>query len=60
MSGFIEYINLKTIKYFRYIGVVYDKNHELKAHYIKTNINEEFDVIFFIRKTNALDNCEIR
>ena len=51
---------LNTIKYFRYIGVVYKKESEIDSHYIKTNINKEFDVIFFFRKTKALDNCNIR
>tara|TARA_X000000368_G_scaffold417539_1_gene414223 strand:+ start:1413 stop:2525 length:1113 start_codon:yes stop_codon:yes gene_type:complete len=51
--------NLNTIKYFRYIGVIYNKANEMASHYVKTNINKEFDVIFFFRKTRALDNCNL-
>ena len=51
---------LNTIKHFRYIGVVYNKKNEIASHYIKTNINKEFDVIIFFRRTHALDNCNIR
>ena len=50
---------LNTFKDFRYIGVVYNKKNEIGSHYKKTNINKEFDVIFFFRETHALDNCKL-
>ena len=39
---------------FRYIGVVYNTFNELDAHYHKTNIDKEFDVVIFINKTQAV------
>jgi len=47
------------LKYFRYIGVIYDKHNERRAHYIKTNINKEFDIIIFINISNAIEPCKL-
>ena len=40
--------------FLRYIGVVYDHKNEMSAHYVKTNINKEFDLLIFVDQTNYL------
>jgi erythromycin esterase-like protein len=51
--------NNNTIKYLRYIGVIYNQENEMQAHYIQTAVEREFDVIIFVQKTQALDNCHL-
>ena len=40
--------------YFRYVGVVYDSIHEMKAHYQMTDINKEFNIVIYLDKTSYL------
>lgn len=56
---YISDLEKNQIKNFRYIGVIYDKVNEIQAHYIKTNINKEYDCIIFVNRTSALDLCKI-
>lgn len=40
---------------FRYIGVIYQKENELKAHYITTDLNQEYHFVVYIDNSHALD-----
>lgn len=43
--------SLSIIKYLRYIGVSYVKEKEIQAHYKKTDINKEFDLIVHVENS---------
>jgi len=45
---------LKIEKLFRYVGVIYNSENEMNAHYQLTNINKEYNIVIFINKTNYL------
>ena len=45
---------INDVKYLRYIGVVYNKQNEMAAHYQSVNIDKEFNVVIFIDKTSYL------
>ena len=46
--------SINIIKLFRYVGVVYDSDNEMDAHYVETDLNKEFNVVIFINKTTFL------
>jgi len=43
----------KTYKV-RYIGVIYNKNNEDMSHYLYTDLDKEYDLVIFIKKTTSL------
>ena len=55
-KGLIYYSNplVSIHKLLRYIGVIYNSENEMTAHYIKTNINQEYNIVIFINTTNYL------
>ena len=54
--GLVYYSNPLTPiqKQIRYVGVIYNSDNEMVAHYNKTNINQEFNVVIFVDTTNYL------
>tara|TARA_Y100000389_G_C17419492_1_gene495828 strand:- start:15 stop:1067 length:1053 start_codon:yes stop_codon:yes gene_type:complete len=56
MSSFIYVCDPKIPMkhYFRYVGVIYNSENEMNAHYQLTNINKEYDIIVFIDTTSYL------